>query len=342
MKFLSLFPLLFCLLFAEENFVLVTGGAGYIGSHTCKVLHDAGFIPVTYDSLETGSKDAVKWGPLVIGDLTDRDTLNQAFIDYKPIAVLHFAALKKVGDSVKDPASYYAKNVIGSLTLLDLMVKHKVPYIVFSSSCSVYGNTDTALIDENCPRDPISPYATTKYIIERAIEDYAHAYGLHYITFRYFNAAGFDTESGIKRSLHTDISLIPTAVRTLLVPNTTLKILGTDYPTIDGSGVRDYIHVKDLAEAHALAVTYLQNGHSSASINLGTGKGHSVFGIVRTLESITNQTVPITLYPRRKGDIAEAVADTKKSKALLNFQPKHSDLKTILESEWISLQSATN
>ena len=343
MKSLHVFLVCFLLLlqtgFCQENrVVLVTGGAGYIGSHTCKVLKESGFTPVTYDSLALGMQKSVKWGPLVVGDLLDKEKLDSVFLEYQPVAVIHFAALRNVGESIQDPISYYNTNVVGSFNLLNAMLKYNVKNIIFSSSCTVYGPCNSAAINESFPRAPINPYATSKYIIERMIEDFAYAYRLKYVILRYFNAAGIDLESGLRRSASSQSFLIPKALLAILDPQIPLKVFGTDYPTPDGTAIRDYLHVKDLAQAHILALDHLQKGKPSDAINLGTGKGFSVFEIISAIENITNQKVPYVLMDRREGDVPQAIADTQKAKKILHFEPKFSDLSTILESEWLSLQ----
>ena len=316
--------------------VLVTGGAGYIGSHTCKALKEAGYLPVVYDSLALGEREAVKWGPLIVGDLLDVETLDKAFALYKPCAVLHFAALCNVGESVKDPSSYYTNNVIGSIHLLNAMHKHGVKDIIFSSSCTVYGDS-TTLISEECPKAPTNPYAKSKYYIENVIKDYSYACQMHYMILRYFNAAGVDTEAGLRRSLHSCNFLIPRIMRSLLCSEGSLQIFGDDYPTVDGTCIRDYIHVKDLARAHVLALEYLQGRRTNCELNLGTGTGYSVLEIIRETEKITGKQVPYKISSRREGDVSQAVAKTSKAKEILDFEPQYSDLHTIIKSEWESI-----
>ncbi len=344
MKFFTLLTIVFIALISlgcsrENRVVLVTGGAGYIGSHTCRVLKEAGYTPVTYDSFAQGSPEAVKWGPCVQGDLLEVEKLEAAFEEYHPVAVVHFAALRNVGDSVKDPSSYYTNNVMGSINLLNAMLKHHVKNIIFSSSCTVYGVCDVCPIDEKQVRAPTNPYAVSKYTMERMIEDFALAYGFKYMILRYFNAAGIDVESGLKRTVHSQSFLIPKAMLSILHPESPLMVFGTDYSTFDGTAIRDYIHVKDLAEAHLLALRYLEEGSKSEVINLGTGKGLSVFEIISAIEKVTAKKVPCVMMPRREGDVPEAVADTKKAQEILHFKPQFSDLNNIIESEWSSLKN---
>ncbi len=323
----------------EAPVILVTGGAGYIGSHACKALSQAGFYPVTYDSLINGSKEAVKWGPLVVGDLNDTEKLNQTFCKYKPVAVMHFAALRNVGDSITDPSSYYQVNVAGSIQLLTCMLKHNVKTIIFSSSCTVYGSSIHSVISEDQPRAPVNPYATSKFFVEKIIEDFARAYDFKYALLRYFNAAGMDVQAGLKRSENAYNFLIPRALKALIQADEPLPLYGKDYATPDGTCIRDYIHVSDLAEAHLLALQHLQQKKSNLTLNLGTGKGYSVFEIIKMIEQVTNQPLPYVFKPRREGDLAKTVADPTVSKQILHFTPCHSDLQEIIESEWTALRS---
>lgn len=321
---------------ANNKTVLVTGGVGYIGSQTCKALKEAGYKCVAYDNLSTGTEKRAKWGPLVVGDLLDVEQLEKAFIEYKPSAVIHFAGLKSVGESIQNPSEYYSTNVVGTMNLLHMMMKYDVKSIVFSSSAAVYGNEDRPLLDEGCQCNPISPYATTKWIGEKMIAEFAHAYGLNYINFRYFNASGVDPETIVYRDLTTLHHVIPNSIKTLLLNKGPFQVFGNDYSTPDGSGVRDYIHVIDLADAHVLGLNYLMDGGKSDTINLGTGKGYSVFDVLNVLEEVSKKPVPRVINPKREGDIAQAVADNRKAKELLHFEPKHSSLKEIIESEWSS------
>lgn len=318
--------------------VLVTGGAGYIGSHTCKALKEAGFTPVSYDSLAFGTKEFVKWGPLVVGDLLDNDALDRAFTFYRPCAVLHFAALRNVGESVIDPSSYYTNNVAGSINLLNALLKHQVKHIIFSSSCTVYGNCSDSPISEQHLKAPTNPYAMSKYVVERMIIDYAYANKLKYMILRYFNAAGVETKAGLRRSLNSCSFLIPRSMLAILHSKSPLHVFGSDYPTPDGTCIRDYIHVKDLANAHVLALQHLQEGGASNELNLGTGNGYSVFEILQAIEETTGRKVPYELKPSREGDVPEAVADIRKAKEILGFEPHFSDLQSIVKSEWISIQ----
>ena len=321
-------------LFSDAPVILVTGGAGYIGSHTCKALKEAGFLPVTYDSLASGEKKAVQWGPFFEGDLLDEEALECVFTKYKPEAVFHFAALRNVGDSMKDPSSYYTNNVVGSIYLLNAMIKHKVKYIIFSSSCSVYGNCSKEVISEGCAQAPINPYGMSKHMVEKILSDYAQVYSLKYMILRYFNAAGI--EAGLRRSGFAYNFVIPRAMQALYDLKRPLEVFGAQYPTQDGTAIRDYIHVKDLASAHVKAFHHLKKTDMSDDFNLGTGKGYSVLEIIDAIEKVTHRKVPYELKNPREGDAAKAIADTKKAEEILDFKPLYSDLNTIIQSEWDS------
>lgn len=338
-RFSVIFILFLQVLLGDENrVVLVTGGAGYIGSHTCKALKEAGFIPVTYDSLALGAKEAVKWGPLVVGDLLDCEALEKAFEEYKPIAVIHFAALRSVRESVINPSLYYTNNVIGSINLLNALLKYNVKQFIFSSSCTVYGNCSVSPISETCPKAPTNPYASSKYMVESIIKDYAHVNPFKYMILRYFNAAGVDGEAGLKRSDYSLNFLIPQAMLAVMNQNSPMQLFGVNYPTPDGTAIRDYIHVRDLADAHVLALHHLLEGKSSNEINLGTGKGYSVLEIIRAIEKVSGKSVPYDVKPSGEGELPETVAKIGKAKEILHFEPRYSDLQTIIESEWESLQ----
>ena len=333
-SFLVFFSSIFC---HEKDFILVTGGAGYIGSHTCKALSEAGYTPIVFDSLALGDKNAVKWGPLFVGDLLDIHSLRKAFETYKPIAVLHFAALREVGASVSDPANYYMNNLVGSLNLLNVMNEFGVKKIIFSSSASVYGDLAKSPITEDTPKFPINPYSKSKYFVEQIIQDYGLAYQINYVHLRYFNASGIEKEAGLKRPAHSYNFLIPRALLGVVSKKDPLYVFGNDYQTEDGTCIRDYIHVKDLAKAHVLALSYLLNGGESEAFNLGTGKGCSVMEMIQMIESITGKKLPYVIAPKRLGDVAEAVADVEKAYRVLQFKAEYSDLQNIIESEWVDL-----
>lgn len=337
-----LYFIFFSIFFVSSIFaapvVLVTGGAGYIGSHVCYALKKAGFDPVVYDSLINGSADAIKWGSFVQGDLQDREKLDQLFLMYKPVAVVHLAALHNVGESVKVPYEFYNTNVVGTLNVLKCMLKHEVNHIIFSSTSAVYGFSDQLTLDEDLPKKPVSPYARSKWFVEQILEDFECAYGLKYVALRYFNVAGVGSELGLKRRLVGSVNpVIPTILLSLqtMAP---FVIYGTDYPTFDGTAIRDYIHVMDIAQAHVEALLYLQNMQQSLTLNLGSGSGHSVFELIRAVEDVTNLKVSIILEPRRAGDIAQAVSNPARSRSILHYTPNYSDLHSMIESEWKALK----
>jgi UDP-glucose-4-epimerase GalE len=328
---LKIFLFFFCSALFAEPVVIVTGGAGYIGSHLCYALKKAGFKPVVFDSLVKGSEDAVKWGPFVKGDLNDSKALDELFLTYKPEAVFHFAGLILVGESVSNPYDYYHTNVSGTLNLLHAMIKHGVKKIVFSSTSSVYGNSQEALIREDHPKSPESPYARSKWFVEQILQDFENAYDLKFVSLRYFNVGGVNSEIGLRKK--PTVHLIP-SILSAIRENRPVYINGTDYPTPDGTAVRDYIHVMDIAEAHVSAFTYLQEGGMSTSLNLGTGKGSSVLEIITAVEKATKKNVQAVIGPRREGDAISAVSDPAKARNLINFNPKYSDLSEIIKSEW--------
>ena len=312
--------------------VLVAGGAGYIGSHTCKALAAGGFVPVVYDNLSTGHRGFVRWGPLVEGDLLDEETLARTFAEHRPVAALHFAACAYVGESVEDPARYYRNNVVGALNLMDAArLGGNVP-IVFSSTCAVYGEPRTLPITEDTPLVPVNPYGRTKLAVEQALSDYDAAYGLRSVRLRYFNACGCDPDGEVGESHDPETHLIPRAILAALGRLAELTIFGDDYPTPDGTAIRDYIHVRDLADAHVVAVRLLLGGGESISVNLGTGSGFSVREIVDAVERVTGLDVPRRIALRRPGDPAVLVADSSRAERLLGFSAAHSDVETIVRT----------
>lgn len=314
--------------------VLVFGGAGYIGSHTCKALAQAGFKAVVFDNLSEGYRDFVRWGPLIEADILDASAVMKAIGDVKPAAIVHFAALAYVGESVTDPAKYYRNNVAGSLNIADAArLAGNVP-IVFSSTCATYGVPRAVPIREDTPQNPINPYGRTKLAVEWLLDDFANAYGLRSVCLRYFNACGADPDGNVGEAHRDETHLIPRAIFSAMGRISDFSIFGGDYPTPDGSPIRDYIHVADLAEAHVLALKYLLSGGVSEKVNIGTGKGVSVFQLIDRLEAVTGLPVPRTLGPRRAGDPPALVADAGKARALLGFAARHSDLDSILTSAW--------
>ena len=310
--------------------ILVTGGAGYVGSHACKALAGAGYRPVVYDNLSRGHREAVRWGPFVEGDLHDGARLAAALSTHQVAAVMHFAAFAYVGESVADPEIYYANNLGGTLALLDAMRKTNVETIVFSSTCAVYGVPENLPIRETTAKAPLNPYGETKLAIERALHWYAAAYGMRYAALRYFNAAGADPDGEIGEDHEPETHLIPLVLRAALGRGEPVEIYGTDYPTPDGTAIRDYIHVSDLAEAHLRALGHLAAGGDSAALNLGTGRGCSVREVIAAVERIGGRKVPQREVARRPGDPPELVADPALARSRLGWQPHHSDLDTII------------
>jgi UDP-arabinose 4-epimerase len=320
--------------------ILVTGGAGYIGSHTCKALAGAGMTPVTFDNLSRGHADFVRWGPFVVGDILDSIALDKAIKEYRPTAVIHFAAFAYVGESVADPLSYYRNNACGMVNVLDAMARNGVGRIVFSSSCTTYGLPDTLPISEQAPQRPISPYGRSKYFCEQIIKDVASADKLHFGIFRYFNAAGADGVGDLPERHNPETHLIPLAIDALLGTAPPLQILGSDYPTADGTCERDYIHVSDLATAHVKAVQHLERTDTSFEMNLGTGRAYSVLQVVSAIERIAGKAVPLVWAARRPGDPPALLSDPTLARRQLGFIPQHSDLDTIIETAWQSRRQA--
>ena len=319
--------------------VLVTGGAGYIGSHTCKALSALGYLPVTLDSLVYGHTWAVQWGPLIIGDITDSLVLNQVFSQYRPKAVIHFAAFAYVGESVDHPAKYYQNNVIGSIAILDAMRKHGCRNIIFSSSCATYGIPTEIPIPENHPQIPINPYGRSKLMMEQIIQDYGRAYGFSYAILRYFNAAGADPEGRIGEEHDPEPHLIPILLQTVLGQRSHTDVYGTDYNTPDGTAIRDYIHVTDLARAHVLALKYLAESRQNLCVNLGTGRGYSIMEVIRAVQQVTGKSVTYRTVGRRPGDPPILVAKPEFADSLLGWKPDFSDLKATISTAWNWYQS---
>jgi UDP-glucose-4-epimerase GalE len=312
--------------------VLVTGGAGYIGSHACKALAAAGFTPVTYDNLSRGHRHAVRWGPLVEGDIADRAAVKAALKAHKVSSVMHFAAFAYVGESGTDPALYYSNNVSGTLSLLDAMRELEVNRIVFSSSCATYGLPDSVPIRETMAQLPVNPYGETKLAIERVLRWYGPAYGLRSVALRYFNAAGCDRAGEIGEEHDPETHLIPLVLRAALGTAPPVQIFGTDYQTPDGTAVRDYIHVDDLAAAHVRAVQYLAAGGESTAVNLATGNGYSVREIIAAVTKAVGHDVPQREAPRRAGDPPALVADPSLAARVLGWRAQCSDLDTIIQT----------
>ncbi len=318
-----------------SNAVLVTGGAGYIGSHACKALSRAGYTPIAYDNLVYGHRQAVRWGPLEEGDISDRARLEKVIARYKPQAVIHFAAFAYVGESVRAPSKYYRNNVVGSLTLLETLVGCKIKKIVFSSTCATYGlPQESAAISEDHPQQPINPYGASKLMIERMLKDFDRAYGFRHVTLRYFNAAGADREGDVGENHDPETHLIPLVMQTALGRRSHVEIYGTDYPTHDGTAIRDYIHVTDLAEAHVKALRHVDEGGDSVMLNLGTGRGCSVREVIRYVEVVAATPISVREAPKRPGDPPVLVADARRAQEILSWRPLTSDMTEIISTAW--------
>src|SRR5436190_2714773 len=316
--------------------ILVTGGAGFIGAHTCKALAAYGLHPIAFDNLSRGHREMVRWGPFVQGDILQPADLHRVFELYQPKSVIHFAALAYVGESVAQPLAYYQNNVSGLINVLDAMMRHSADTIVFSSSCATYGIPDTLPIAENARQQPISPYGQSKLMCEQILKHAAAAYGLRIALLRYFNACGADPDGELGERHDPETHLIPLAVDAASGRGPPLQIFGVDYPTADGTCERDFIHVSDLASAHVAALRHLTEGVEAVTLNLGTGRAYSILEILSTIERVTSSRVPVVRVPRRPGDPATLVADASRAKRLLAFKPKYSDLETIIRTTWQS------
>jgi UDP-arabinose 4-epimerase len=318
----------------SDKAVLVTGGAGYIGSHTCKALAHAGYLPVVYDNLCYGHDWAVQWGPLERGDILDRSRLDEVMAKYRPRAVMHFAAFAYVGESITDPGKYYRNNVIGSLTLLEAMRDAAINRIVFSSTCATYGIPEKLPIDENSPQRPINPYGASKLMAERMLSDFGSAHGVVWTALRYFNAAGADADCQIGEVHDPETHLIPLVLDAASGRRPNVTVFGSDYDTPDGTCIRDYIHVTDLAEAHVLALESIQGETESGAYNLGNERGFSVREVIDAAERVTKLKIPFILSPRRAGDPAALVSSAFKARETIGWEPKISDLDEIVRSAW--------
>ncbi len=314
--------------------VLVTGGAGYIGSHACKALRANGYTPVTYDNLSTGWRDAVKFGPFIKGDLADRENLDRVFSEYKPQAVLHFAALSQVGESFDKPGLYWRNNVVGSLTLIEAAVAAGCLDFVFSSTCATYGDQDNVMLDENSAQNPTNSYGSSKRAIEEILRDFRQSAGLRTVIFRYFNVAGADPETEVGEFHQPETHLIPVVLDVIRGRRPELVINGTDYDTPDGTCIRDYVHVMDLVEAHILGLKWLENGKPSRVFNLGTGHGFSVREVVDQCAIVTNRPVPFREGPRRAGDCSVLVSGSERAKTELGWAPRRSTLPEMISDAW--------
>ncbi len=314
--------------------VLVTGGAGYIGSHTVKLLGERGYEVLTYDNLSTGHRWAVLHGKLVKADLSDKDTLRKVFEEFKPDAVIHFAASIIVPESKRMPLKYYKNNVANTLNLLEVMEEYNVDKFIFSSSAAVYGIPEEIPVSEDAPLNPINPYGETKAAVERILRDLSNSRDFRYVSLRYFNAAGADLEGRIGEAHNPETHLIPSALKSILNSDFTFKLYGSDYPTPDGTCIRDFIHVIDLAEAHILALEYLFEGGESDIFNCGYGHGYSVMEVIEAIKKVTERDFKVVEAPRREGDPPVLVAKVDKIKRILGWKPKYDDLELIIKTAW--------
>ncbi len=314
--------------------ILVTGGAGYIGSHACKALSRAGYVPVTFDNLITGWQDAVKFGPFEKGDLLDRARLDQVFAQYKPAAVMHFAALSQVGEAMSEPGKYWSNNVTGSLNLIEAAVAAECLNFVFSSTCATYGEHDNVVLDEDTLQMPLNAYGASKRAIEDILRDFEAAHGLNHVVFRYFNVAGADPDGEIGEFHRPETHLVPLMLDAIDGKRDSLTVFGTDYDTPDGTCIRDYVHVCDLVDAHVLGLGWLEQGKGSRVFNLGTGSGFSVMEVIEKSKSVTNRPVPYTVGPRRAGDCTKLVSSSARANDELGWSPKRSMLETMVADAW--------
>lgn len=314
--------------------VLVTGGAGYIGSHACKALKAAGYTPVTFDNLCTGWEDAVKFGPFEQGDLLDRARLDEVFAKHKPVAVMHFAALSQVGESMSNPGKYWLNNTGGSLNLIEAAVDAGCLNFVFSSTCATYGEQDNVVLDENSVQLPINAYGASKRAIEDMLRDFDASHGLKSVIFRYFNVAGGDEEAEVGEFHRPETHLIPLILDAIDGKRDALTIFGTDYDTPDGTCIRDYVHVCDLVDAHVLGVNWLNQDKGSQVFNLGTGSGFSVREVMDAAAAVTDRTVPYNEGPRRAGDCTKLVSGSSRAKEELGWTPDRSTLPRMIADAW--------
>jgi UDP-glucose 4-epimerase len=313
--------------------ILVAGGAGYVGAHTCMALAEAGFTPVVVDNLSNGHKVFAQWGPLEVADINDDASLDQIFARYRPEAVLHFAALIEVGISMQDPGAFYRNNVAGAITLIRAAQRFGVAGLVFSSTCAIYGVPQYVPLNESHPISPLNPYGRSKAMVEQVLQDLSDLEGFRSIRLRYFNAAGADPQGRIGEAHDPETHAVPLAIEAALGQRSGFSIFGTDYDTRDGTAVRDYVHVLDLADAHVRAISYLLEGGASQSINLGTGTGTTVRELLDMVKTVSGREFPVGLGPRRPGDSPVLVADNRLAQALLGWQPQR-DLRTIVEDAW--------
>ena len=314
--------------------VLVTGGAGYIGSHACKALAAAGYLPVTFDNLSTGWRDAVRFGPLEVGDLSDRMRLDEVFATWQPVAVMHFAAVSLVGEAMRDPGKYWRFNVIGALNLIEASLAAGCRDFVFSSTCATYGDQDGVILNEDTRQAPLNSYGKSKLAIEQMLGDFGASHGLNSVIFRYFNVAGADPASEVGEHHQPETHLIPLMLDAIDGKRPALTVFGTDYPTPDGTCIRDYVHVMDLVEAHVAGLRWLGSGQASRVFCLGTGKGFSVREVIEQSRNVTNREVPVTYGNRRAGDAVSLVCGSERARSELGWVPARSELATMIADAW--------
>lgn len=314
--------------------ILITGGAGYIGSQTNKVLNENGYETIILDNLKNGHRELVKWGRLVVGDIHDKDVLDKIFSEYDIEAVIHFAAYAYVGESVIEPHKYYQNNVVGTILLLETMLKHDCKKIIFSSTCATFGKPKQIPISETEHQCPINPYGNTKLMIEQVFKDYSKAYGLKFVVLRYFNAAGADPQSEVGEWHVPETHIIPLILDVAIGKKDFVEVFGMDYNTKDGTCIRDYVHVYDLAYAHLLSLRYLQSDGKSEFFNLGNGKGYSVLELIETSRKITRQNIEVKLIKRREGDPPILIANSQKAERILKWKPIYKDIESIVTHAW--------
>lgn len=314
--------------------VLVTGGAGYIGSHACKVLRASGYEPVTVDNLSTGWEDAVKFGPFERADLADRARLDEIFAKHDPAAVMHFAALSQVPESMRDPGLYWRNNVVGSLTLVEAAIGHGCLDFVFSSTCATYGEHDNVLLDEDCAQAPLNSYGASKRAVEDILANFGESHGLRSVIFRYFNVAGADPDGEVGEFHRPETHLVPLILDAVDGTRDGITVFGDDYDTPDGTCIRDYVHVMDLVDAHVMGLRWLEQGRGSRVFNLGTGRGFSVREVIDRTRVVTNRAVPWKMGARRPGDCTRLVSGSSRAQEDLGWTPKRSTLETMITDAW--------
>lgn len=316
------------------NKILVVGGAGYIGSHTNKILNQEGYETIVLDNLSYGHRDFVKWGQFVEGDMADELLLDEIFTNNNIVAVMHFSAFIAVGESVEKPGLYYDNNVSKTVTLLNKMVEHKVPYFIFSSTCAIMGEPEYLPLDEVHPRNPINPYGWSKFMVEQILQDFEKAHGINYTILRYFNASGADPDAEVGEKHDPETHLIPLILDAALGVRDSITIFGTDYDTRDGTCIRDYIHVNDLAQAHVLALKWMSQNRKSNDFNLGNGEGFTVKEIIDVVEKITGKSVPVRTGERRSGDAASLIGSSTKARKILGWVPELHNIEDIVATAW--------